>query len=360
MFHNKKWIGIAAGFLLLFALMTGALFFFSRPKTQIGLAAYNTFKNSQWIPVLQQSEFLTTDDLSADVKWNSGSVTGKLNLQFTGEETGISFRTGILGASVDIQGVLSEDNLKLKIPLAGDVIYTHDLREETPFFDKLFGSRNARSIDKVLTNLSSFHWKKMESNGADAGEFAGMLKDMGVKKTEPEKFEIDGEEVSCKGYVLDLSGSALQKETGITFDRAWVYLYGFKLAAVRVPAGESFFEIRFLGGKNRDSKVMFVKGKEFYVTAKGEQEGADFPVSIVFENSEETHISLRGKLERDVLDAEIRSAQIRGRDCRLEGEISITPGAQRVELEGETMDLEHLPDGQKQILLAVFRLFRIS
>ncbi|MCM1258551.1 MAG: hypothetical protein NC307_11940 [Roseburia sp.] len=367
MFHNKKFIAAAAGFLLLFALVTGVLYFFFQPKTQIGIAAYATFKNSQWISVLRQSEFLKNDDLSADIKWNSGSVTGKLNVKFTGEETGISFRTGILGASVEIQGVLSDKTAKLKIPMAGDVIYTHSIEEETPFFDELFGSRNAKSIDKVLENLSGFRWKKLVDAGANSGAgrvdargLAGMLKDIDIEKAEPRTLDIDGEEVSCKGYVLNLSGSVLEKEAGWSIGKAWVYLYRGKLASVRFPAGEEFFEIRFLGGENRDSNLMFIKEGEFYVTVKGQQEGEDFPISIVFENSEESHIALRGTLEKDVLNAEIRSAEIRGRDCRLEGDLSIVSGAEPVELNGEIMDLEHLPDTQKQILLAVFRLFRIS
>lgn len=367
MFQNKKFIAAAAGFLLLFALMTGGLLFFFQPKTQIGLAAYATFKNSQWIPVLEQSEFLKNDNLSADIKWNSGSVSGKLNVRFTGEETGISFRTGILGASVEIQGILSDDMAKLKIPLAGDVIYTHSLEEETPFFDQLFGSRNAKSIDKVLKNLSGFRWKKLVDarantgvEKAEAGELVGMLKDIDIEKTESRTLDIDGKEVSCKGYILNLSGSMLEKEAGLSIEKAWVYLYRGKLAAVRFPIGEDVFDIRFLGGENRDSSIMFIKEGEFYVIVKGKQEGEDFPISIVFENSEESHIALRGTLEKDVLNAEIRSAEIRGRDWRLEGDLSIIPGAEPMELEGEVMDLEHLPDTQKQILLAVFRLFRIS
>lgn len=360
MIHNKKNIGLAAGFLLLFALVTGGLYFFFQPKTQIGIAAYATFKDSQWIPVLEQSDFLKNDNLSADIKWNSGSVAGKLNVRFTGEETGISFRTGILGASVEIQGILSEDTAKLKIPMAGDAIYTHSLEDETPFFDKLFGSRNAESIDKVLKNLSGFQWKKVEGSGLGREELAGAWKDIAIVRTEPKTFEIDGEEVSCKGYVLNLSGSVLEKETGLSIEKAWVYLYRGKLASVSFPMEGSVFEIRFLGGDNRDSKVMFLKEGEYYVTVKGQQEGEDFPVNIVFENSEGSHISLRGTLEKDVLNAKIRSAEIRGRDCRLEGELSIVPGAEPMELKGESMDLEHLPDGQKQILLAVFRLFRIS
>ena len=118
-----------------------------QPKSQIILAAAGTYKDSEWVPVLQESQFLKQDDISVRVKWHSGAAAGNLNLAFAGEETGISFRTGVLGTSIDMQGILSEDILRLQIPVTGDMVYTHSLTEETPFFDKLFGKRNAEGLD---------------------------------------------------------------------------------------------------------------------------------------------------------------------------------------------------------------------
>ncbi len=127
-FHRKKYIAAAAGFLLLFALTAGVLWFLFQPKSQIILAAAGTYKDSEWVPVLQESQFLKQDDISVRVKWHSGAAAGNLNLAFAGEETGISFRTGVLGTSIDMQGILSEDILRLQIPVTGDMVYTHSLR----------------------------------------------------------------------------------------------------------------------------------------------------------------------------------------------------------------------------------------
>ena len=358
-FHRKKYIAAAAGFLLLFALIAGILWFVFQPKSQVLIAAAGTYKDSEWIPVLKESEFLKRDDMSASVRWHSGAVTGNLNLAFAGEETGISFRTGILGASVDVQGILSEDTLRLQVPMAGDVVYTHDLKGDTPFFDKLLGKRNAESINKILNALSSFRWKKPQDIPVSSEDMAGVWKDIPMEKAGFRKYEIDGKEVSCRGYSLDISG-IVSEETGFSPEEMYVYVYRNKLAAFRVKSGGDIWELRFLGGKNRDSKIMFVKEGEFSVTVKGEEKGEDFPVSIRFYNSEETGFSLKGEIKKDEINAEIRSAQRKGKDVRIEGDISLVPGGEIQELQGEDMDLEHLKETQKQILIAVFRLFRIS
>ena len=65
-FHRKKYIAAAAGFLLLFALTAGVLWFLFQPKSQIILAAAGTYKDSEWVPVLQESQFLKQDDISVN------------------------------------------------------------------------------------------------------------------------------------------------------------------------------------------------------------------------------------------------------------------------------------------------------
>lgn len=359
-FHRKKYMAVAAGFLLLFALAAGILWFVCSPKSQVLTALAGTYKESEWIPVLKESEFLKQDNLSARAKWHSGAASGNLDLAFAGEETGISFRAGVLGASADVRGVLSEDTLKLQIPMAGDLVYTHKIKEETPFFDKLFGKRNAAGIDKFLQAFSGFRWKKMEGGNLSPGDLPGIFKGVDVKKTEKRPYEIDGKEVSCRGFSLDTSGTVWEKETGFSPEELFVYVYRHKLAAVRVKTGGEVYEVCFQGGKNRDSQIMFAKEGEFSVTLKGEQEGEAFLTSMAYKNSEGTRFSLKGELEKDSLSLEIRRAEIKGRDVRIEGDITVTPGGEVRELKGETMDLEHLPETQKQILTAVFRLFRIS
>lgn len=359
-FHRKKYIAAAAGFLLLFALAAGILWFVYRPKSQVLIALAGTYKESEWIPVLKESDFLKQDNLSARAKWHSGAASGNLDLAFAGEETGIFFRTGILGTSIDVRGVLSEETLKLQIPRVGDVVYTHELTGETPFFDKLFGKRNAESIDVFLKALSNFRWERTQGVTLSSEELAGMLADMPIEKTGCGQYEIEGKKVICKGYSLDLAHSVLGEKLGFSPEEMYVYVYRGKLAALRVKALGEMWELRFLGGKNRDSKIMLVKEGEFSVTVKGEQQGEDFPVSIKFQNREETVFSLRGELKKDALNAEIRSAQRKGKDLRIEGEISLVPGAEMQELPGDTMDLEQLSETEKQILIAVFRLLRIG
>ncbi len=359
-FHRKKYIAAEAGFLLLFALTAGVLWFLFQPKSQIILAAAGTYKDSEWVPVLQESQFLKQDDISVRVKWHSGAAAGNLNLAFAGEETEISFRTGVLGTSIDMQGILSEDILRLQIPVTGDMVYTHSLTEETPFFDKLFGKRNAEGLDQFLKKLSGFRWKKKQEITFSSKDFAGILKDVSVERAKSEKYEIDGKEVSCRGFSLDISGGIQRVDAGFIPEEMYVYLYRNKLAAVRVKYQGDIWELRFLGGKNRDSKIMFVKEGELLLTVKGEQKGDDFPISIGIKNSEGSRFSLGGELKEDGFHADIRSAEIKGKDVRIEGEVSLTPGAEMEELSGDTMDLEHLPEVQKQILIAVFRVLRIS
>lgn len=358
--HRKKYIAAAAGFLLLFALIAGILIFLSQPEMQLLTAAAGTYKDSEWVPVLKESDFFKQDNISASAKWHSGAASGNLNLAFAGEETGIFFRTGILGASVDVQGVLSEDTLRIQIPMAGDVVYTHKLKEETPFFDKLFGKRNASGIDKFLQALSAFRWKKAKGGNLSAGDFSALLKGTEMKKIESRPYEIDGKEVFCRGFSLDISDSVLEEETGFSPEEFSVYIYRHRLAAVRVKNAGEVFEICFLGGKNRDSQVKFVKEGEFSVTVKGERQEENFLTAAAFVNNEGTRLSLKGELEKSSLNLNIRRAEVKGKDVRIEGDIVFTPGGEVKKLEGETMDLEHLSETQKQILTAVFRLFRIS
>lgn len=353
-------MALAAGFLLLFALgAVLAAVFFLQPKNQVLFAVANTFKNSDWAKEIPKSEFLDAEGISFYGSWNTGTVNGDLGMQFGSEETGISLSAGVFGASVGGDGILMGDEIRMKIPMAGDVIYIHQLKEETPFFDELLGKRKAQAIDTALLALSSIHWKKPNNGETDAQEMIRQLKEAKVKRGTSKEYEIDGQNVSCKGYCVDTSNLPWLKEQGLDIEETWVYVYRFQLAAIALKSRDGNMEIRFLGGDNRDSEIMFVKEHEFSVSVKGERE-EDFAIKVIYENEEKTRVAFRGTLAEDSIKAVIRSAAVRGKDSKLEGEVEIVPGAEIEDLEGEEMDLESLPDGKKQMFLTIFRLFRLN
>jgi len=358
--RKKLYTVMAAGFLLLFPLGAAVFFLCMQPQFQVAMAAANTVKDSCWAGQLESTKLLKGDGISVYADWNTAALNGDLQVDIGQEETYISFGAGVLGASVNIEGILTEEELFMHIPVAGDMVYTHHLWEETPFFDELLGKRKAESIDKVLQELSGFHWKKTEGIEVKAEELLPLIKKMEIEKTDGAEYDIDGKKVSCRGFVIEASRNPWLLEQGMEFEELYVYIYQGQLAALRVKNGEETWEILFLGGEKRDSKIMFVKNHDFSLTLEGIQEGEEFPVKIAYENQNETRIAFRGNLTENSLEAEIRSVTLGGKDCKLEGNIVIAPGGEIEEFAGETMDLEELHEGQKKILITIFRFLKIS
>lgn len=348
-----------------------------------------------------------TDYLTSTLKFGSLFVSDEITVSMNSETEGygmdFQFLIGksqkqLLGSmdvpdftTVDFQAELTEEQLRVQIPVVSDYVFTYNYIEpKSSFMQENFGYR-LDTFDEMLQNMYSAQ-RNTEFDSDLAKTLIEEGKKLEFKKAPSEEFEVDKQDRKCKGISTTITRECIQNimdEVEIVYQESMRATYGYdgyiedyfdeleenladmedldvtffiyknKLACIRLEEGDEEAELRFLGGDTRmqnmqllfdgeemlriegenvestEVKRLFVEGEEM-ASLEYDQKNGDLDITM---DSGSTSLSGNVFLDKDVFNASFDKIMINGQYINATWGLSIKKGASFEKIEGTEFDL---------------------
>ncbi len=288
-------------------------------EAKVGLATVNTFKEQpQILEDINISDIITgsTYTLGGEVSYNGQSV--KAEYRSTKNEKQLAAYLDIAGAS-DLSAFVTLDKEKLQAAcpelLDQALTYYYTGENDGMLIDMLDDDEAIQQLNELLSAAAT---DKKTTDEADkyVKEIVAELKSIKFEKISAEKFEVDGKDRNCKGYMATItpdninniidtymdymdelvSGelmsmtdwssfksemSDLQKQIDRLDDiEIEFFIYKNKLACVRTEIEGEDMEVLFLGGDYRMQNVEVNYDGTTYFELKGEMDGSEEDIKL--------------------------------------------------------------------------------
>jgi len=295
--------------LLVILLVVKVAGMFGSPSTKIEKALINTFKESSVMDTSVLTE--SADDLQVDVEFSGKAdgvnVDANINYAKTKKEMSLTGDIGVSVVSMDFNFYMNQSKVCFDMNgLSSPIYYDFTKEKDGDLEDLLDGAVTFDQIDTVLKTLADSDSLVSDIKKANSKALATLE----FEKVDSEKFEVNGKDVKCSGYVTtldkdaveaileeyktaldnheeivelveELSGTDLEDmieqitdditdeaEVDITF-----YLYKNQIAAIILEEkGGDEIEILFEGGSFPTQNMKVKSGKETVYEVKGEEE----------------------------------------------------------------------------------------
>lgn len=302
---------------------------FGSKAGKVANAFVNTFsEQSEVFSGLGNTEIFKDKQYTASIEMEMEDVLMEMECRIDGLDKQFEGTLGYSIINIDFIGALTEDEFLLSVPFLSDQVFCYNYREIGDGY--LLEDMDRDEIEKLNNEIAAIYDPQNMNDFFDYNEwmddYAEELKNLDFENAEDTDFEIDGQDVTCKGYqtrinsedmvsavdeleeefneqngeIYELIGTlegtdnpyeALFDEVRSMFDEfsdfdLRFYIYDKKLAAIVAEndAGEQV-RILFEGGERRSQNIV-VEYEDEYETAelfaiRGETSGTEETISLV-------------------------------------------------------------------------------
>lgn len=406
---KKGWIFAVIAVIVI--AVAGAVFaavksgFFSSDSAKVMAAITNTVNDTDYLAsTLKFGSLFASDDLT--FSFESETQGYEMEFQFLFGES----QKQLLGSmdvpdftTVDFQAELTEEQLRVQVPVVSGYIFTYDYtKPKSSFMQENFGYR-LDTFDEMLKNLYS-----AERNAQYHSDLVKTIIEEGQKlefeKAEAEEFEVDKQDRNCKGISTVITRDCIQNimdELEIIYRESQGAAYGYdgyyiedyfdeleenleemedfdvtffiyknKLACIRIEEDGEEAELRFLGGDTRMQNMqLFFEGEEllrlegetvestevkrFFVEGE-EMAGLEYDqkngdLDITMDNGS-TSLSGNVVLDKDSFNASIDKTMVNGQFVDVKWGMSVKKGASFEKIEGTEFNLSQATEQDMQEL----------
>lgn len=405
---KKGWIFAVIAVIVIAA--AGAVFaavksgFFSSDSAKVMAAITNTVNDTDYLAsTLKFGSLFASDDLT--FSFESETQGYEMEFQFLFGES----QKQLLGSmdvpdftTVDFQAELTEEQLRVQVPVVSGYIFTYDYtKPKSSFMQENFGYR-LDTLDEMLQNLY-FAKRDTEFDSDLAKTIIEEGQKLEFEKVEAEEFEVDGQDRNCKGIstvitqdciqnIMDEIENVYQESESVAYGydgyveeyfdeieqgiadmedvEVTFFIYKNKLACIRIEEGEEDAELRFLGGDTRmqnmhllfdgeellrlegetvestEVKKFFVEGEET-ASLEYDQKNGDLDITM---NNGSTSLSGNILLDKDSFNASIDKTMVNGQFVDVKWGISVQKGASFEKIEGTEFNLSQATEQDMQEL----------
>ncbi len=389
-----KWIlriGVPIAVIAVVAVVLIKSGIFLGKSGKVMLAASNTIRDtSNLMEDLQFAEILDSDKYTVEV---SGKIPeGSMELVY-GSTSSAKMLSGVFGVSgipdIEFNAMLDSEALRMSIPSVGDQVYSYYYREDNDGY--LMENMDRETVEAMNSTLASLCSSDDQKERADKLKDAVLdeIKSLEFEKISSEKFEVDGKDRDCKGYMtyitpdniinildayeaffIDGFGEEIASEMSESFEdirrecdqmediELSFYLYKNKLAAINIYYDREEMEIRFLGGDTRMQNMEIAANGDVVMEIKGSSKDGKEKTRVIVENTDILSIEYdyesgdfeidsmgemycRGNIQsgKKEFSLELDEFSIASEDVNIEGSFAVKKGADKLEMSGDEFDI---------------------
>lgn len=266
----------------------------SNPIAKIGTAAVNTFESGEFAKAFDPTGILKPDGMGVELLLEVDGESIGMNVAYQQSKNrkiaNAKVDLDIDGEKLALEGTveLDEDRLALGVPQMGDTIYTYYYtRENDGFLIDQMDDDAIEMLNEGLTKIYEFGstGDSEEAQKAMVNLITEELNALEIEELEKDKFEVNGKDVQCGGYMLTITEDNM---LNIVDGMAGIYEEYYSesmddlLDEMYVDADDYFEELEYSFEDMPDIELSFYLYKMQIACIKMEADGEDGSVYVYF------------------------------------------------------------------------------